>query len=212
MDELDPMVLLQAYRQGIFPMATEEDSIISWHRPSIRGIIPLERVYISGTLRKLLLSNKFHATLNTAFAEVIAGCASREQTWISGDIRRAYTRLHQLGHAHSIEVWQGDILAGGLYGVAINGAFFGESMFHTIRDASKVALIYLVHHMIARGMILLDTQYINDHIRSMGAIEVSDTIFRGLLHKALHQNVSFIPSGKSGGLLELQPELLYHDT
>lgn len=185
-------ILLSAYCQGIFPMAETRDGEIGWYEPKRRGILELNRLRISRSLAKVVRSGTFMMTLNADFPAVISYCAElREETWISREIERAYTELHYLGYAHSVEAWQEDELVGGLYGVSIGGAFFGESMFHLRRDASKAALVYLVEHMRTRGMSLLDTQFITPHLASLGATEISRDRYLALLGPALRSQSTF---------------------
>lgn len=183
---LNPQMILQAYTQGVFPMAhPEEDNAIYWHEPHQRGIIPLDHFRISKNLGRLVQRGKFECRINTAFREVMLGCAARQETWISDDIVEAYVQLHELGWAHSFESWLDGELVGGLYGLAIQRAFFGESMFHAVTDASKVALVHLVHFLRAKGFELLDCQFINDHLKQFGAIEIPQARYMQLLKKAL---------------------------
>jgi leucyl/phenylalanyl-tRNA--protein transferase len=164
-------VLLGAYAQGVFPMA--EDGEILWFSPERRGIIPLDdRFHIPRGLKKALGKNAFEIRHDTAFREVMLGCAERESTWIDGAIIESYCALHELGHAHSVECWDADGLQGGLYGVALGKAFFGESMFSRKTDASKIALVALVERLRERGFELLDTQWMTDHLRTFGGIEI----------------------------------------
>lgn len=180
-----PDVLLVGYRNGFFPMAEERSGRIVWHRPDPRAIIPLDDVHISRSLLKTLRKRTFRITVDTAFREVITQCADREQSWISPEIIQAYCDLHESGHAHSIESWVGDELVGGLYGVSLAGAFFGESMFSRRSDASKVAFAHLIAVLRLRGFRLLDTQYINDFTESLGAVEIPDAIYQIMLADAL---------------------------
>lgn len=188
--EITPDVLLRAYACGIFPMSeSADDPTIFWVEPEQRGIIPLDGFRVSSRLARTVRSDVFRVSVDTAFARTIAGCAApqpgREDTWINGRIRDLYTALHRLGHCHSVEVWSGNDLVGGLYGVSLGRAFFGESMFHHARDASKVALVHLVARLIAGGYTLLDTQFVTEHLRSFGAMEVSRRHYRALLDEAL---------------------------
>jgi leucyl/phenylalanyl-tRNA--protein transferase len=188
--DITPEVLLRAYACGIFPMAENaDDPTIFWVEPERRGIIPLRGLHISARLARTVRSDRFRVTVNTAFRQVIGGCAApqpgREDTWINRRIRDLYTALHEMGHCHSVEVWDHDDLAGGLYGVSLGGAFFGESMFHRARDASKVALVHLVARLVAGGFTLLDTQFVTEHLRSLGAVEVPRARYRTLLDDAL---------------------------
>jgi leucyl/phenylalanyl-tRNA--protein transferase len=183
----DPNVVIHAYTQGYFPMAhPDEDNKIFWHLPEKRGIIPLDdRFKISKNLSRLYKNGKFELKQNQDFEGVIWHCAQREDTWISNEIRDTYCQLNEMGVAHSFETWFEGKLVGGLYGLAIGKAFFGESMFHTVTDASKIALIYLVDTLRKRGFELLDSQYLNDHIRQFGAFEISHDDYMDLLYKAL---------------------------
>ena len=188
--EITPEVLLRAYACGIFPMAeSADDPTLFWVEPEIRGVIPFDRFRISSRLARTVRSDVFTVTVDAAFKAVIAGCAapqpSRDDTWINKRIRDLYVGLHELGHAHSVEVWQNDELVGGLYGVSLGRAFFGESMFHRSRDASKVALVHLVARLIAGGFTLLDTQYVTEHLRSFGAVEIPRRRYRALLDRAI---------------------------
>ena len=190
--KLTPELLLAAYSQGVFPMADARDGEIGWFMPESRGVLELDRLKVSRSLAKVVDSGIYTITVNTAFASVINLCAAlREETWISHEIERAYTELHHLGYAHSVEVWQDELLAGGLYGVSIGGAFFGESMFHKRRDASKVALVYLVRRLRERGFVLLDTQYITSHLASLGAVEIPREEYMLRLKLALNVHTSF---------------------
>lgn len=194
--EITPEVLLRAYACGIFPMAeSADDPTLFWVEPEERGVIPLDGLKVSSRLARTVRSDRFRVTVDRAFGEVIDGCAEtqpgRDNTWINRRIRTLYTGLHAIGHCHSVEVWEGDGLAGGLYGVSLGGAFFGESMFHRARDASKVALVHLVARLIAGGFTLLDTQYVTEHLRSLGAIEVSRRRYRTQLDLALLHEGNF---------------------
>ena len=186
MDEpLTPELVLQAYRVGLFPMADPEGAI-AWFSPDPRCVFPLDRFHIPRTVRQVIHRNVFEIRVNTAFDEVIAACADRsEGTWISDEITRIYCALHYGGHAHCVECWQGDVLAGGLYGVAIGGAFFGESMFTRITNASKVALVALVERLRSRGFVLLDTQWTTPHLARFGATEISRSTYLRRLRTAL---------------------------
>jgi len=201
--EITPEVLLRAYACGIFPMSeSADDPTIFWVEPEQRGIIPLHGFRVSSRLARTVRSNVFQVTVNTAFKQTIAGCAEpqpdRDDTWINGRIRDLYTALHQIGHAHSVEAWQGGDLVGGLYGVSLGRAFFGESMFHRARDASKVALVHLVARLIAGGFVLLDTQYVTEHLRTFGAAEVPQRRYRVMLDEALNGTADFfaLPSDR----------------
>jgi leucyl/phenylalanyl-tRNA---protein transferase len=194
--EITPEVLLRAYACGIFPMAeSADDPSLFWVEPEMRGVIPLDEFRIASRLARTVRTDAFTVTVNRTFKAVIAGCAApqagRNDTWINQRIRDLYVGLHGLGHAHSVEVWKDDDLVGGLYGVSLGRAFFGESMFHRARDASKVALVHLVARLIAGGFELLDTQYVTEHLRSFGATEVPRRRYTALLDHALKGEADF---------------------
>lgn len=187
---LDPDLLLRAYSVGVFPMAdSRRADEIFWVEPRKRGILPLDRFHLSHSLAKTVRSDRFTVTADRAFAETVRHCAEatadRPDTWINGQIERAYAELNRRGHAHSVECWQDGKMVGGLYGVKLGGAFFGESMFSRVRDASKVALAWLVARLKVGGFQLLDCQFITDHLASLGAIEVDRDDYVGLLDSAL---------------------------
>ena len=189
-DVITPGLLLQAYAGGVFPMSEgRNDQDLFWVDPTERGIIPLNDFHIPRSLAKRVRSEKFTVTANNAFQNVVEACSmparGRETTWISERIEELYGDLHRRGNAHSIEVWLGGKLVGGLYGVALGGAFFGESMFSTERDASKVALVYLVAKLKVGGYRLLDTQFITEHLKQFGAIEIGREAYHRLLTEAL---------------------------
>ncbi len=181
---IDPELLLQGYRLGVFPMAMEDDSI-QWFSPDPRAILPLEDFHVPHALRRLVRKRVFETTTDRAFSTVIEACANREDTWINLEIIESYTRLHELGHAHSVEVWKEGRLAGGLYGVAVGGAFFGESMFHRVTDASKIALVTLVGHLCTRKFVLLDTQWLTPHLQQFGGVEIPRDHYLRLLRRAI---------------------------
>jgi leucyl/phenylalanyl-tRNA--protein transferase len=181
---IDPDLLLQGYRLGVFPMAIQDDSI-EWFSPDPRAILPLEHFHVPHALRRVLRKEVFKITIDNAFPEVIEACAKREDTWINREIIVSFTRLHELGHAHSVEAWRESKLAGGLYGVAVGGAFFGESMFHRVTDASKIALVALVEHLRVRKFALLDTQWLTPHLQQFGGIEISRNHYLRLLRRAV---------------------------
>ncbi|MES2752329.1 MAG: leucyl/phenylalanyl-tRNA--protein transferase [Pseudomonadota bacterium] len=194
--EITPDVLLRAYACGIFPMSeSADDPTIFWVEPEQRGVIPLDGFRVSSRLARTVRSDVFRVSVNTAFKQTIAGCAApqagRDDTWINGRIRDLYTSLHRIGHCHSVEVWDGDELIGGLYGVSLGGAFFGESMFHRARDASKVALVHLVARLVAGGFVLLDTQFVTDHLRTFGAVEIPRRRYRTMLDQAVTSEGNF---------------------
>jgi leucyl/phenylalanyl-tRNA---protein transferase len=182
---LEPQILLTAYAQGVFPMA-DEDGLIRWYTADPRGILPLEAFHVPKTLGQLIRQRRFEIRINHAFDAVMRGCMkARPSSWINAQIIRAYTRLHELGFAHSVEAWQEGKLAGGLYGVSLGAAFFGESMFHTVRDASKVALFHLVERLRERGFELLDTQATTEHLCRFGAINIPADRYMLLLRQAI---------------------------
>lgn len=181
--------MLRAYRAGLFPMAeTRRGDRLYWLDPELRGVLPLDGFHLPRRLRRTVASGGFTITADADFAGVIAHCAApaegREETWINRDIERLFTALHLRGHAHSIEVWQGAAMVGGLYGVVLGGAFFGESMFSVVRDASKVALVHLVARLRLGGFTLLDTQFVTTHLSQFGAVEVPRDTYRQILDAA----------------------------
>ena len=193
---LTPELLLRAYTSGLFPMGESRgDSDIVWVDPEWRGIIPLDGFHIPRRLRRTVRNAGFAVRADTAFERVMRACAAprrgRRETWINDDILRAYAELHRAGYAHSVECWRGDALAGGLYGVTIAGAFFGESMFTRETDASKVALVHLVARLDHAGYRLLDTQFLTDHLVQFGAVEVARQEYRRLLDRALSVDAAF---------------------
>ncbi len=191
MPPLTPDIVLDGYRQGIFPMA-DDDGDIYWFRPDPRCIFPLDAFHVPRSLRQTIRRGTFTVRVNTAFDAVIAACADRpEGTWISDEIMAVYCALHRRGQAHSVEAWVGDELGGGLYGVTQGGAFFGESMFTRVTDASKVALVALVERLRARGFVLLDTQWTTPHLKRFGAIEIPAAAYRERLRSALRLAVRF---------------------
>lgn len=184
--------MLQAYASGIFPMAeTRDDPELFWVDPQFRGIFELDNFHISRSLARRIHQEPFQIRTNTAFMQVIAGCASRDETWINPTLLTLYKQLHEMHHAHSIEVWEADTLVGGVYGVTIGGAFFGESMFSDRTDASKIALAYLVDHLKQGGFTLFDTQFITPHLASLGAVEIPRAAYHLLLETALEVNADF---------------------
>ncbi|GAB5390076.1 MAG: leucyl/phenylalanyl-tRNA--protein transferase [Alphaproteobacteria bacterium] len=209
MMELTTDLMLRAYAAGIFPMAeSAAGTDLFWFDPETRGILPLEEFYVPRRLRKTVRKSPYRITCDTGFAEVVKGCASprasSDQTWINHEIRRVYTRLFVEGYGHSVEAWDEDgELVGGLYGVAIGGAFFGESMFTRKRDASKVCLVHLVARLRAGGFTLLDTQFVTDHLRQFGAIEVTRQVYRKRLSNALLKRGHFYSPEDASGELAL---------
>jgi leucyl/phenylalanyl-tRNA---protein transferase len=186
MKTLDPDLLLRAYSIGVFPMSDSRDANdLYWVEPRHRAILPLDSFHLSKSLRKTLKSQAFKVTRDQAFGRIVQLCADREDTWINAEIEASYIRLHEAGRAHSIEVWQDGDLAGGLYGVRLGAAFFGESMVSLKPDASKVALAWLVARLIVGGFRLLDCQFMTPHLKSLGAIEIDQKDYLVLLESAL---------------------------
>ena len=192
--EITPEVLLRAYACGIFPMAeSADDPTLFWVEPEERGVIPLDGLKVSSRLARTVRSGQFQLTVNRDFENVIRSCAHRPEqgVWITADMIDAYTTLHRLGHAHSVEVWHNGELAGGIYGVATGGLFAGESMFTRVRDASKVALVHCVERLRERGYQLFDVQFLNPHTESLGAAEVTRTEYLARLRAALTIETAF---------------------
>ncbi|MFZ5609861.1 MAG: leucyl/phenylalanyl-tRNA--protein transferase [Pseudomonadota bacterium] len=208
MQELTPDLLLRAYACGVFPMAERHDADdLFWLDPRQRGILPLDRFHVPRKLARTVRQEPFTVRIDTAFEAVLEACAqathTRRETWINRPIRELYCRLHRMGHAHSVECWRDGALVGGLYGVRLAGAFFGESMFHRTRDASKVALVHLAARLIAGGFTLLDTQFVTEHLRQFGAVEVPREAYHGLLAQALKVPADFhrLPAEASGSAI-----------
>ncbi len=202
--DITPEVLLKAYACGIFPMAeSAEDPALYWIEPERRGIIPLDRFHVSSRLARTVRSDRFGVVVDRDFDAVLDGCSDpmpgRTRTWINGRIRNLYRKLHERGDCHTVEVYENGELVGGLYGVSLGRAFFGESMFHRARDASKVALVHLVARLRAGRYRLLDTQFVTEHLRTFGAVEVS----RPAYHKML--NAALVGEGDFGALSLNQP-------
>jgi leucyl/phenylalanyl-tRNA--protein transferase len=188
--DITPEVLLKAYACGIFPMAENaDDPALYWIEPESRGIVPLDRFHVPNRLARTVRSDCFTVLADRDFDAVIAGCAEpktgRARTWINDRIRTLYGKLYDRGHCHTVEVYQEERLVGGLYGVSLGGAFFGESMFHRVRDASKVALVHLVARLRSGGFKLLDTQFITEHLKLFGAVEIERHDYHKLLEAAL---------------------------
>jgi len=205
MTELTSDLILKAYAYGVFPMAkSREDQTVFWVQPKLRGILPLDAFHIPRSLRKTLRQGKFTVTIDTAFGEVMDGCAEttlvRPDTWINDAIVKLFTELYEAGVGHSVEVWRDGRLVGGLYGLAMGGAFFGESMFSRETDSSKVALCHLMGMLQAGGFTLLDTQFITEHLKRFGAIEITQSEYLAKLSEALTH------SGRFGPILS-QPDL-----
>jgi len=198
MTAITPQLLLKAYAAGIFPMAeSADDDSLYWIHPDNRGVLPLDGLHVPRRLRRTIRSKRFEIRVDTAFERVIDACAGasqaadRDSTWINARIRSLYTQLHSLGFCHTVEAWRDGQLVGGLYGVRLGAAFFGESMFSSERDASKVALVHLVARLIHGGFELLDTQFVTDHLMRFGAIEVSRELYHAQLERALNFQADF---------------------
>jgi len=189
---LDPETLLSAYAQGAFPMA-DRDGVIRWYSADPRGVIPLEAFHVSRTLANLVRQGKFEIRINSDFAATMRGCmlARRDGTWINDALVKAYEQLQKIGHAHSVEAWRNGALVGGLYGVSLGAAFFGESMFHVERDASKVALVHMVQRLRERGFELLDTQATTQHLRRFGCVDMPAEEYLKRLRKAMVRDCRF---------------------
>ncbi|SOC39479.1 leucyl/phenylalanyl-tRNA--protein transferase [Rhizobium subbaraonis] len=188
--EITPELLLRAYSIGLFPMAdSADDPELFWVEPDMRGVIPLDRFHVSRSLAKTIRRNPFDIRVNTAFEAVISACAEsapdRPSTWINTKIKTLYATLHRMGHAHSVEAWEDGELVGGLYGVSLGAAFFGESMFSRRTDASKICLVHLVERLKEKRFLLLDTQFTTEHLKTFGAIDVPKADYEGMLARAL---------------------------
>ena len=192
---IPPDLLLEAYASGIFPMGMPGGDI-RWFSPDPRGILPLESFHTPHGLKKALRNPAWKIRVDTAFGEVVEACAEREETWITESIADSYYQLHQDGHAHSVEVWRDGVLAGGLYGVSLGGAFFGESMFHRVTDASKVALWHLVKILKEGGYTLLDSQWTTPHLEQFGAVEIPRDLYLERLAVAVNLKASFPKQGE----------------
>lgn len=191
-DVLTPELLLRGYANGIFPMAeTRDDDTLFWIDPHLRGILPLDGFYLSRSLRRRMRTGGLGMTINSRFDAVVAACAEREETWINAPLFRLYQALHDAGHAHSLEVWAGDRMIGGVFGVALGGAFFGESMFSRATDGSKVALACLVELLRGAGFELFDTQFTTPHLISLGGREVPRHTYQEMLSSALEKDPDF---------------------
>jgi len=195
--QLTPELLLRAYAAGIFPMAeSRDDPVVFWVDPKLRGIIPLDDFHVPRSLRKVVRRHEFEMRCDTAFDLVVENCAKtgkgRKETWINAEIQQAYGDLHKRGFAHSVECWQDGTLVGGLYGVTLGAAFFGESMYSDSRNASKVALVHLVVRLRIGGYRLLDTQFVTDHLLQFGASEVPSNEYQGLLSEAINYQSAFL--------------------
>lgn len=209
MDAFDASDLLDCYARGVFPMAdARDDDRVFLIDPEHRGVMAFERFHIPRRLARTVRAAPFDVRINTAFAQVVAACAeqkpNRTETWINGPIEELYGELHRIGHAHSVECWKDDVLVGGLYGVSLAGAFFGESMFSRVTDASKVALVHLVARLISGGFVLLDTQFITDHLSRFGAEEIPRREYHRRLGRALDAQGDFQRPPLLGGGVALQ--------
>jgi leucyl/phenylalanyl-tRNA--protein transferase len=205
---LTPALILDAYRQGLFPMAYDAHSpFIHWVCPDIRGQLSIKNLHVSRRLIKTLKNKPYEITINRAFGDVIEGCAApvrnRPETWINDPIKKVFCALHFAGAAHSVECWDNGILIGGIYGLAIGGAFFGESMFSRATDASKIALVNLTARLWRGGFQLFDTQFINDHLKQFGAFEIPHAVYKKILTEAINIEADFSIDGQS------QDEILY---
>jgi leucyl/phenylalanyl-tRNA--protein transferase len=205
---LTPDLMLRAYAMGIFPMAESAgDNRLVWFDPDPRGVLPLDAAHFPRRLIRTVRSGRYRVTADEAFEETLDGCAEstddRPSTWINGPIRRLCAKLHRMGYAHSVEVWEDGQLVGGLYGVALAGAFFGESMFSRARDASKVALVHLVARLRHCGFTLLDTQFVTSHLQQFGAIEIPRTHYRLMLTRALEVEACFHCPGAAEAVASL---------
>jgi leucyl/phenylalanyl-tRNA--protein transferase len=208
MVEITPEIVLKAYAAGLFPMGeSRDDPNLFWYDPDRRGILPLDGFHLPKRLRRTVRSGLYDVRIDTAFDEVMEACASpapgRWSTWINESILDLYGTLHRRGFAHSVEAWQDGELAGGLYGIALGGAFFGESMFSRRRDASKVALVYLVGRLRLAGFSLLDTQFVTEHLRQFGAIEIGRQRYHEMLEAALDYSADFSLGGRDPSVDEL---------
>lgn len=192
MRDVTPELLLQAYANGVFPMADSANSdAIYWVDPKKRGVLPLGSFHISRSLRHAIKRSEYDIRLNSDFARTVANCANRSETWINSKIFDLYNQLHHLGFAHSLEVWRGSQMFGGVYGVTVGAAFFGESMFSTATNGSKIALAYLTHRLNAGGFKLFDTQFITPHLASLGAVEIPRETYHKKLLSAITATADF---------------------
>lgn len=198
--EITPQLLLSAYAQGVFPMAESRDNTdLNWYEPRLRGVLPLDAFHISTSLKKAIRRNDYTVRINSDFAGTVAACAARDETWINAGLTTLYATLHGAGYAHSLEIWRGtaedgsgaEQMVGGLFGVSLGGAFFGESMFSTARDTSKIALAYLVHRLRAAGFVLCDTQFLTSHLASLGGVEIPREAYRAQLAQAIALQAAF---------------------
>lgn len=198
MTELTPTLVLRAYAMGVFPMAESHDAdTVFWVDPQMRGVLPLDRFHVPRRLKRTVRQGRFEVRCNTDFQAVIDGCAEqcddRRDTWINDEVRALFRALHTMGVVHTVECWHEERLVGGLYGLQLGGAFFGESMFSRERDASKVALVHLVARMVYGGFTLLDTQFITEHLAQFGTEEIPREAYRTQLDRAMTEHAEFMP-------------------
>lgn len=204
--EITPELLLQGYASGIFPMAdSADDPQIYWVDPKLRGVFPLDKFHVSRSLARRIRRKQYTVTVNKCFSDVVAACAYRPETWINNDLLALYQKLHSNQYAHSIEVMENDELVGGVFGIAMNGAFFGESMFSRRTDASKIALTYLMARLNYGGFTLFDTQFLTEHLESLGAVEISRNDYRARLTQAMDVRANFFKLQ-----MDVQPSEILH--
>lgn len=202
---LSPETLMHAYARGLFPMAEHRDAEdVFWLDPRLRGILPMDGFHISRSLARMMRRCGYEVSLNRDFLGVVDGCADRADTWINPQIRNSYKTLHSIGHAHSLEIWDGSALVGGVYGVSLGAAFFGESMFSRRRDTSKMALAVLMDLLRRTGFVLFDTQFITDHLASLGGVEIPRARYHAMLAEAIDQDadITSAPVGDVQGVLQ----------
>ena len=198
MERFNIRSVIEGYTQGYFLMSEGDGEPIEWYYTNSRTLIPIDqRFRYPKSLQRVINQNRFEVRIDTAFEQVVEGCADRETTWISKELRSLYSNLHRAGWAHSFETWQGDQLAGGILGIAIRGVFIGESMFFKIPDGSKVGMVKLVEHLRSRGYSLFDAQLMNPHLERFGAFEIDDDSYQALLKQALAKSCNFIPISES---------------
>ncbi len=190
-DLLKPHNMLRLYASGAFPMADVDTGEINWYLPDVRTVIPLDNYNIPRSLKKFISESDFEVRIDSDFLKVVKGCADRDKTWISDRLIKAYQKLKELGHVHTVETWENNKLVGGLYGISYKGAFFGESMFSKIPQASKFALVKLIEHLNANGFAMLDVQYMTEHLRMFGAKEISFSEYDRLLHISYSRDCTF---------------------
>lgn len=190
-DYLEPKIMLRLYSQGAFPMADEETGIINWYLPEKRTIIPLNNYNYPRSLKTIIKKSNFEFNFDRDFLSVVKNCAKRTPTWISEELIEAYLRIERLGFVHTVETWQNGKLVGGLYGIVIHGAFFGESMFSKVSQASKTALVHLIEHLNKKKFVLLDVQYMTPHLKMFGAVEISFEEYEELLLKSQKKDCEF---------------------